>query len=156
MTPLYEARIVTWVDAVTASVVTVKVAEVAPCKTVTDPGTVATAEFRLVRMTVTPVGAGASSVTVPNDGVPCTTVVGLRATELKLAAPVTDSLNAAKARRKPSEQRAKPIKTRDLKKASREVDFVLIKLLLSGAWSFFVLLVACDYAAGFLSGRNRR
>src|SRR5450432_2011454 len=71
VTPLYDAWIVTGVDAATASVVTVKVAEVAPCNTVTDPGTVATAEFRLVRHTVAPpVGAGASSVTVPNDGVP--------------------------------------------------------------------------------------
>ena len=85
--------------AVTASVVTVKVAEVAPSSTVTDPGTVAIVGFRLTRFTVIPpAGAGASSVTVPNDGVPWTTVVGLRATELKLAAPVRDLLSAAKAK----------------------------------------------------------
>ncbi len=39
---------------------------------------------------------------------------------------VTDSLNPAKAGRRPTEQRAKPIKTRELKKADREVDFVFI------------------------------
>jgi hypothetical protein len=128
---LYDAWIVTWVDAVTASVVTVKVAEVAPCNTVTDPGTVATAWFRLIRFTMAPpAGAGALSVTVPSAGVPWTTVVGFRATELKLAAPVTDSLSPAIARRRPTKQRAKPIKRRELKKASREVDFVVIVLLI--------------------------
>src|SRR5205809_3453782 len=40
--------------------------------------------------------------------------------------PVTDLLNPAKARRRPTEQRAKPTKTRELKKADREVDFVFI------------------------------
>ena len=75
----------------TARVVTTKVVEVAPSGTVADPGTVATAEFRLVRpMLAPPAGAGASRVIVPNDGTPCTTVVALRATELKFASPVRD------------------------------------------------------------------
>src|SRR5439155_23111953 len=40
--------------------------------------------------------------------------------------PVTDLLNSIKARRRPIEQRTKPIKTRGLKKADREVKFVFI------------------------------
>jgi len=43
---------------------------------------------------------------------------------------VTDSLNPAKARRTPIEQRTKPIKTRGLKKADREADFVFIEAFL--------------------------
>jgi hypothetical protein len=38
--------------------------------------------------------------------------------------PVTDLLNPAKAKTRPTEQRAKPIKRRELKKADRDVDFV--------------------------------
>ena len=38
--------------------------------------------------------------------------------------PVTDLLNPAKASRRPTEQRANPIKRRELKKAAREVEFV--------------------------------
>ena len=40
--------------------------------------------------------------------------------------PVTDLLNPAKASRRPTEQRAKPIKRRELKKAAREVDSVFM------------------------------
>lgn len=40
--------------------------------------------------------------------------------------PFTDLLNPAKARRRLAEQRAKPIKARELKKADREVEFVFI------------------------------
>jgi hypothetical protein len=43
--------------------------------------------------------------------------------------PVTDLLDAAKARRSPTEQRAKPISTRGLKKADREADFVFIEVI---------------------------
>src|SRR5437016_765611 len=41
----------------------------------------------------------------------------------------TDLLNPAKARRRPIEQRTKPIKTRGLKKADREVEFVFIRTI---------------------------
>src|SRR5207248_9789060 len=40
--------------------------------------------------------------------------------------PVTDLLNPSKARRRPSEQRTKPIKARGLKKADREADCFFI------------------------------
>jgi hypothetical protein len=46
------------------------------------------------------------------------------------AVAVTDLLNPAKARRRPTEQRANPIKRRELKKAAREVDFVFMDVLL--------------------------
>jgi hypothetical protein len=49
------------------------------------------------------------------------------------AEPLTDLLNPAKASRRPTEQRAKPIpiKTRKLKKAVREVEFVFMDEILS-------------------------
>ena len=116
------------VDADTAKVVAVNVAEVAPCATVINPGTLTTTVFRLARVTMTPpAGAGMSSVIVPSAGVPWTTIVGFRATELKLADPVTDSLNPAKARRTPTEQSIRPTKIRMLKKAGRETRFGLIR-----------------------------
>jgi phage terminase Nu1 subunit (DNA packaging protein) len=40
--------------------------------------------------------------------------------------PVTELLNPAKASRRPTEQRAKPIERRELKKAAREVEFVFM------------------------------
>jgi hypothetical protein len=43
------------------------------------------------------------------------------------AEPVADLLNPAQASRRPTEQRAKTIKSRELKKAAREVDFVFIE-----------------------------
>ena len=43
--------------------------------------------------------------------------------------PVTGLLNAAKVSRTPTEQRKKPIKTRGLKKADREVGFVFIVVI---------------------------
>jgi prolyl-tRNA editing enzyme YbaK/EbsC (Cys-tRNA(Pro) deacylase) len=43
--------------------------------------------------------------------------------------PVTELLNPAKASRRPTEQRANPIKRRELKKAAREVEFVFMDVL---------------------------
>ena len=69
---------VTGVDVVTALVVTVNVALLAPAATVTLAGTVAVAVLLLVRATAAPpVGAGPLSVTVPvEDCTPPVTVVG--------------------------------------------------------------------------------
>ena len=72
---------VTGVDVVTALVVTVNVALLAPAATVTLAGTVAVAVL-LVRATAAPpVGAGPLSVTVPVEEDPPFTVVGLSATD---------------------------------------------------------------------------
>src|SRR5580704_16617979 len=79
--PPYEAEMVTGVAAVTALVVTVNVALVAPPATVTLAGTVA-AETLLERETIAPpLGAAPLSVTVPVDDVPPLTLAGLSATE---------------------------------------------------------------------------
>ncbi len=81
---------VTEVDVVTALVVTVKVALVAPARTVTLAGTVATAVLLLERVTTAPpLGAGPLSVTVPCEGLLPTTLPGLRASEERLTAGVT-------------------------------------------------------------------
>ena len=70
--------IVTAVVEVTALVVAVKVAVVAPAATVTDAGTWAAAVFELVSVTTAPpVGAAPLRVTVPVDEVPPTTEAGL-------------------------------------------------------------------------------
>jgi hypothetical protein len=79
--PPYEAEMVTGVAAVTALVVTVNVALVAPPATVTLAGTVA-ADTLLDRETIAPpLGAAPLSVTVPVDGDPPFTAAGLSATE---------------------------------------------------------------------------
>lgn len=73
------AVIVAVAEAVTVLVVTVNVAVVAPVATVTEVGTVALVEFE-ERVTITPAdGAGPVRVTVPVEGEPPITDVGLRA-----------------------------------------------------------------------------
>jgi hypothetical protein len=77
VTPERTAEIVTEVDDATPSVVTVKVAVVAPAATVTFPGTVAAAVLELESVTTTPpVGAAAVKVTVPVEELPPTTLAG--------------------------------------------------------------------------------
>src|SRR5437588_679708 len=71
---------VTGVDVVTALVLTVNVALLAPAATVTLAGTVAVDVLLLVRVTAAPpAGAGPLSVTVPVEEDPPLTAVGLSA-----------------------------------------------------------------------------
>ena len=71
---------------VTTVVLTVKIALVAPARTVTLAGTVATAVLLLERdTTAPPVGAGPLSVTVPVEGVPPMTLLGFTVSEVRLA-----------------------------------------------------------------------
>ena len=80
--PWYVAEMVATACAVTATVVALKVALVAPAATVMLEGTV-TAVLLLCRLTtVPPEGAAADRVTVPVDGLPPVTFAGLRAMEL--------------------------------------------------------------------------
>ena len=73
-----EAVMVTGVGLVTLPAVTVKVAEVAPCSTVTDAGTAAAAVLELESAIVKgPALAAAVSVTVPLPDCPLTIVDGL-------------------------------------------------------------------------------
>jgi hypothetical protein len=76
---------VTGVEAVTASVVTVNVALVAPAGMVTLAGTVATTVLLLVRVTTAPpVSAGPLSMTLPMEGDPPLTLVGFSVSELSV------------------------------------------------------------------------
>jgi hypothetical protein len=73
---------VTGVDVVTALVLTVNVALLAPAPTVTVAGTVAADVLLLERETTAPpVGAGPLSVTVPVEGDPPVTLVGASVSE---------------------------------------------------------------------------
>ena len=83
VTPAYDAEMVTGVDAVTALVLTVNVALLAPAATVTLAGTVAVGVLLLERETATPpVSAGPLSVTVPvEDCAPPVTLVGFSVSE---------------------------------------------------------------------------
>jgi hypothetical protein len=76
------------VDVVTALVLTVNVALLAPAATVTLAGTVAVDVLVLERETAAPpVGAGPLSVTVPVEGDPPVMLVGLSAIEESVAEP---------------------------------------------------------------------
>ena len=74
-------------DVVTALVLTVNVALLAPAATVTVTGTVAAAVLPLIRETTAPpVGAGPLSVTVPVEGDPPVTLVGFSVSEERVRA----------------------------------------------------------------------
>jgi len=79
---------VTGVDAVTALVLAVNVALLAPAATVTLAGTVAAAVLPLERETAAPpLGAGPLRLTVPVDGDPPVTLVGFSAIEESVGEP---------------------------------------------------------------------
>jgi hypothetical protein len=89
-TPEYVAEMLSTAEDVTAFVVTVNVAEVAPAATVTLDDTVAAEVFELDRLTNAPVElAGKVSVTVPVTGLPPATADEDRATEARAAPGVT-------------------------------------------------------------------
>ncbi len=83
VTPAYDAEMVTGVDAVTALVLTVNVALLAPAATVTLAGTVAVDVLLLERVTAAPpAGADPLSVTVPVEVcAPPVTLVGFSVSE---------------------------------------------------------------------------
>ena len=87
---------VTGVDVVTVLVLTVNVALLAPAATVTLKGTVAAAVLPLERETAAPpVGAGPLRVTVPVEGDPPVTLMGLSAIEESVAEPGGATLSEA-------------------------------------------------------------
>lgn len=83
--PPYVPEMVTGVEAVTAFVVTLKVALVAPAATVTPGGTVAAVLLLVSDTAAPPLGAAALSVTVPWAVLPPVTDVGLTVTALIVA-----------------------------------------------------------------------
>jgi hypothetical protein len=75
-------------EAVTLLVLTVNIALLAPAATVTFAGTVAAAVLPLERETAAPpVGAGPLRVTVPVEGDPPITLIGLSAIDESVAEP---------------------------------------------------------------------
>ena len=74
----------TGVEMVTALVLTVKVALLAPARTVTLEGTLATTLLLESITCAPPVGAGPLSVTVPVDCTPPVTLVGFSVSEERL------------------------------------------------------------------------
>jgi hypothetical protein len=87
---------VTDAETVTALVLTMNVALVAPAATVTLPGTVAAAVLSLIRETAAPpVDAGPLRVTVPIEEDPPITLIGLSATAESVAEPVGATLSEA-------------------------------------------------------------
>ena len=81
---------VTGVEAVTARVVTLNVALVAPAGMVTPAGTVATAGLLLVSETTAPlVRAGPLSMTLPVEGDPPLTLVGFSVSMVRVGGGVT-------------------------------------------------------------------
>ena len=86
----------TGVDAVTVLVLTMKVALLAPAATVTLAGTIAAAVLSLIRETAAPpVGAGPLRVTVPVEGDPPVTLIGLSAIAESVAEPCGATLSEA-------------------------------------------------------------
>jgi hypothetical protein len=81
----------------TLVVVTVKVADVAPAGTVTEVGTFADALLLESETAMPPDDAAALSATVPVADVPPVTLVGLIATEFRLAADVVGALTVTPA-----------------------------------------------------------
>ena len=79
--PFAEADTVTWVTLLTGPVVAVNVADEAPARTVTLPGTVTEGPLLDRVTTVPPKGAGPFKMTVPVDEIPPNTVAGLRETD---------------------------------------------------------------------------
>ncbi len=83
-------------ETVTLLVLTVNVALLAPAATVTLKGTVAAAVLPLERETAAPpLGAGPLSVTVPVEGDPPITLIGLSAIEESVAEPCGATLSEA-------------------------------------------------------------
>src|SRR6267143_304023 len=87
VTPAYDAEIVTGVDAVTALVLTVNVALLAPAAIVTLAGTLAAPLLLESSTCAPPVSAGPLRVTVPVEGDPPVTLMGLSAIEESVAEP---------------------------------------------------------------------
>ena len=86
----------TGVDAVTALVLTVNVVLLAPAATVTLAGTVAAAVLPLIRETAAPpLGAGPLRVTVPVEGDPPVTLIGLSAIAESVTEPCGATLSEA-------------------------------------------------------------
>ncbi len=86
----------TGVDAVTVLVLTMNVALLAPAATVTLAGTIAAAVLSLIRETAAPpVGAGPLRVTVPVEGDPPVTLIGLSAIAESVAEPCGATLSEA-------------------------------------------------------------
>ncbi len=81
VTPAYDAEIVTGVDAVTALVLTVNVALLAPAAIVTLADTLAAPLLLESSTCAPPVSAGPLSVTVPVEGDPPVTLVGFSVSE---------------------------------------------------------------------------
>jgi hypothetical protein len=68
-------------------------------------------------------------------------VPGWDATIFATGVSAPDLFNAAKARRTPAEQSAKPSTTRGIKKPDRELDFVFIRTIFF-SWSFGFIAIA--------------
>jgi hypothetical protein len=90
--PEYAAVMVTDAFAATLAVLTVKLAEVEPCATVTDPGVVTSAEESEIVTAAPPLGAGAFSVTEQMVEAPGATVMGLHVSDTSAGAGAGDSV----------------------------------------------------------------
>ena len=155
LTPPSVAVMTTLVLAVTAEVVTEKVAVDAPAATVTLAGTAATDEFALLRVTnAQPLGAPLFKVTVPVDAFPPTTALGLTLTAERLAAAGGVETAPAVNRREPENGPATPaeLKARTRQKSRCEGSPVIVAcdtftvwLNVSGALKFCELSICISY-----------